>query len=48
MVSYLAVNLFGMQAAYSFINNMIMIIYVYQLGTGGRTQEAKPVRGVYP
>ena len=33
------------------INTMIMImiiIYVYQLGTGGRTQEAKPVQGVYP
>ena len=27
---------------------LIIIIYVYQLGTGGRTQEAKPVRGVYP
>ena len=30
---------------------MIMIDYylrLYQLGTGGRTQEAKAVRGVYP
>ena len=27
---------------------IMIIIYVYQLGTGGRTQEAKPVRGIYP
>ena len=27
---------------------IIIIIYIYQLGTGGRTQEAEPVLGVYP
>ena len=26
---------------------IMIIIYVYQLGTGGRAQEAKPVRGVH-
>ena len=26
----------------------IIIIYVYQLGSGGRTQKAEPVLGVYP
>ena len=30
------------------LSRSMIIIYVYQLGTGGRTQEAKPVRGVYP
>ena len=28
--------------------SIIIIIYVYQLGTGGHTQEAEPVLGVYP
>ena len=27
---------------------IMIIIYVYQLGTGGRIQEAKPIRDVYP
>ena len=27
---------------------IMIIIYIYQLGTGGRTQEAKPVRANYP
>ena len=30
------------------IIGFMIIIYVYQLGTGGHTQEAKAVRGVYP
>ena len=32
----------------NFVIMIIIIIYVYQLGTVGRTQEAKPVRGVHP
>ena len=39
-----AIACMGWEINYTWLS---IIIYIYQLDTGGRTQEAKPVRGVY-
>ena len=36
----------GEAAKGEILMDVMIIIYIYQLGTGGRTQEAKLVRGV--